>query len=76
MDTLSTAGLINYFGKWTDLSRIEVKPILLQKGNTYLALYGLSHIKDERLSRLFLEGKVCVYAPMEKPSKFIYTLYL
>lgn len=67
MDTLSSAGLVNYFGKWTDLSNIEIRPILLQKGETLLALYGLSHIKDDRLCRLFLEEKVTMVRPKDTP---------
>lgn len=58
LDILSTSGLVNYFGKWTDLTEVKISPILLRKGNSKLALYGLSHIKDERLSRLFRDGKV------------------
>lgn len=57
LDILSASGLINYFGKWTDLTQIQISPILLQKGTSRLALYGLSYIKDERLSRLFRDRK-------------------
>ncbi|XP_037951716.1 double-strand break repair protein MRE11 [Teleopsis dalmanni] len=53
LDLLSTMGLVNYFGRWTDLSKIDLTPILLKKGETRLALYGLSHIHDARLVRLF-----------------------
>lgn len=59
LDVLSCSGLINYFGRWTDLSSVEVNPILLKKGVTKIALYGLSHIPDQRLARLFQENKVC-----------------
>ncbi|KAI4465775.1 double-strand break repair protein mre11 [Holotrichia oblita] len=58
LDILSSAGLINYFGRWNDLSKIEIKPILLKKGDTKIAIYGLSHIPDQRLVRLFQEKKV------------------
>lgn len=58
LDILSSAGLINYFGRWNDLSKIEIKPILLRKGDTKIAIYGLSHIPDQRLVRLFQEKKV------------------
>lgn len=65
LDTLSSAGLVNYFGKWTDLEKVVIKPILLRKGKTKIALYGLSHIKDDRLCRLFLEEKVKLVRPIE-----------
>jgi len=53
LDLLSVSGLVNYFGKWTDLTHVEISPLLMRKGATQLALYGLSHLKDERLARLF-----------------------
>lgn len=58
MDILAASGLINYFGKWTDYTHVKLFPILLRKGSTRLAIYGLCHIKDERLARLFLEKRV------------------
>ncbi|XP_049697042.2 LOW QUALITY PROTEIN: double-strand break repair protein MRE11 [Helicoverpa armigera] len=58
LDLLSTGGLVNYFGKWTDYTHVRISPVLLQKGDSKLALYGLSHLKDQRLSHLFQEKKV------------------
>lgn len=65
LDILSITGLVNYFGKWTDYSHVRISPVLLQKGLTRLALFGLSHLKDQRLSRLFSEKKV----EMERPDE-------
>ena len=45
----------------TDLKHIKVRPILLRKGNVKLAIYGLSHVKDERLHRLFRENRVFIF---------------
>ncbi|KAJ8928137.1 hypothetical protein NQ314_019317 [Rhamnusium bicolor] len=39
-------------------------------GQTKLALYGLSHIKDERLGRLFLDKKVKMLAPEKEDEWF------
>lgn len=58
MDLLSVSGLINYFGKWTDLTKIIIPPIIIKKGETHVALYGLSYINDQRLSRLLRDFKV------------------
>ena len=58
---LSSAGLINYFGHVSDLREVKMSPILLEKGDAKLALYGLSAIKDERLHRLFVEKKVLLF---------------
>ncbi|XP_022175079.1 double-strand break repair protein MRE11 [Myzus persicae] len=65
MDLLSSMGLINYFGKQTNLQELKINPILLKKGSNKIAIYGLSHIRDERLERLFKEKKVFMNRPLE-----------
>lgn len=55
LDLLHTAGLVNYFGKATALDKIQISPLLLHKGQTKLALFGLGSIRDERLHRMFLK---------------------
>ncbi|XP_042860565.1 double-strand break repair protein MRE11-like [Penaeus japonicus] len=65
LDMLSTAGLVNYFGRTGDLKNITISPVLLEKGTNKLALFGLSAIKDERLFRLFKENKVKMMRPKE-----------
>ena len=65
LDELHIAGLINYFGRIADLENIEVTPMLLKKGQTLLALYGMSAIKDERLHRLYLAERVKMIRPGE-----------
>ncbi|XP_063700569.1 double-strand break repair protein MRE11 [Culicoides brevitarsis] len=63
LDILSTSGLVNYFGKLTNLQNLEVNPIMLQKGQTKIAIYGLSYIQDNRLTRLFDDKKVKLALP-------------
>lgn len=58
LEMLSATGLINYFGRIENLNEINISPLLLEKGKTKIALYGLSSVKDERLYRLFRENKV------------------
>lgn len=58
LDIVATSGLVNYFGKYENYNKVEISPILLKKGESRLALYGLSHIRDERLGRMFRDGKV------------------
>ena len=55
---LAEARLVNYFGKTKEVDDICVKPVLLKKGKTKLALYGLGNVRDERLHRTFLQKKV------------------
>jgi double-strand break repair protein MRE11 len=67
IDSLATAGLVNYFGQTSDLEDIVVRPVLLQKGNTRVALYGLGNVRDERLHRCFSLGKVRFVRPRDDP---------
>lgn len=80
LDVLAAAGLINYFGRLdlaseTSAKRkaqgtddmIAVRPVLLRKGDTRIALYGMGNIKDERLSYELKAKHVCMYRPAEDP---------
>ena len=63
-DILSAGGLVTYIGKQTSVEDdMEISPLLLQKGSTKVALYGLGNLKDERLHRAFVNGKVRFLAP-------------
>lgn len=58
VDILATTALVNYFGKIvisgdSGPGKLRISPVLLQKGNTKLALYGLGNLRDERLGNLF-----------------------
>jgi double-strand break repair protein MRE11 len=63
LDVLQTSGLVNYYGRPSSTENISVKPLLLQKGRTKLALYGLSNVRDERLFRIFRDGNVKFFQP-------------
>ena len=63
LDLLQVSGLLNYFGRVPQSDKLEIKPVLLQKGQTKLALYGMSNIRDERLFRTFRDGNVKFYKP-------------
>uniref|UniRef100_A0ACD5V0Z7 Uncharacterized protein n=1 Tax=Avena sativa TaxID=4498 RepID=A0ACD5V0Z7_AVESA len=57
IDILSACNLVNYFGKMdlggSGVGQIAVHPVLVKKGTTTVALYGLGNIRDERLNRMF-----------------------
>uniref|UniRef100_A0A0A0LFW7 Double-strand break repair protein n=1 Tax=Cucumis sativus TaxID=3659 RepID=A0A0A0LFW7_CUCSA len=57
VDILSACNLVNYFGKMvlggSGVGQITLCPILIRKGSTSVALYGLGNIRDERLNRMF-----------------------
>jgi double-strand break repair protein MRE11 len=63
LDILQASGLVNYFGRTPEIDKIAVKPVLLQKGRTKLALYGLSNVRDERLFHTWRDGNVKFFQP-------------
>ncbi|XP_006628191.1 double-strand break repair protein MRE11 [Lepisosteus oculatus] len=65
LDLLSCAGLVNHFGYSKSVEKIEISPILLQKGNSKIALYGIGSIPDERLYRMFINNQVVMLRPRE-----------
>lgn len=76
LDILSTCNFVNYFGKNTKLDEVEVAPILMQKGKTKLAIYGLGNIRDERLNRIFASKKVKFLRPQEDPESWFHVFVL
>lgn len=70
LDLLSTAGYMNYYGRTPESDNIVIKPVLLQKGRTKLALYGMSNVRDERLFRTFRAGRVKIYQPSQQKDEW------
>lgn len=78
LDMLSVSGLINYIGK-IDLAHnaenpeqegIAIKPVLLQKGKSKLALYGVGNVKDARMHFELRSNRVKMYMPRDKHDWF------
>ncbi|GAA5974461.1 hypothetical protein JCM11641_003229 [Rhodosporidiobolus odoratus] len=78
LDLLSASGVINYFGRMElpgqatdDAAALEdglkVKPVLLQKGDTKLALYGMGNIRDDRFVFELTNRRINLYRPAEDP---------
>uniref|UniRef100_A0A803T602 Double-strand break repair protein MRE11 n=1 Tax=Anolis carolinensis TaxID=28377 RepID=A0A803T602_ANOCA len=65
LDILSCAGLLNHFGRSPSVEKIDISPVLLQKGKSKMALYGLGSIPDERLYRMFVNKQVTMLRPKE-----------
>ena len=57
MTALSDTRLVNYFGR-IDSGDPVLKPVLLAKGDTLLALYGMGHVRDEYLCRMLDDNEV------------------
>lgn len=64
IDILHSSGLVNYIGKSENVDRIDVHPLLIE-GDCRVAIYGLGHVKDRRLYRTFLEGRVTFHKPRD-----------
>ncbi|KAI8984006.1 Metallo-dependent phosphatase-like protein [Mycotypha africana] len=63
---LSVTGMVNYFGASPKVDNVVVHPILMQKGRSKLALYGLGNIRDERLHRHWRQGRVKFMRPEDE----------
>ncbi|KAG0044666.1 Double-strand break repair protein mre11a [Gryganskiella cystojenkinii] len=66
LDLLAMNGLVNYFGRSQEIDNVVVKPILLQKGESRLALFGIGNIRDERLHQTFLRRNVKMMRPFDE----------
>ncbi|KAG7579944.1 hypothetical protein FFLO_00152 [Filobasidium floriforme] len=76
LDILAAAGVINYFGKVhlaaseedpndPNSSGIKIRPVLLQKGGTRLAMYGVGNVKDTRMHYELRSNRVRMFMPQE-----------
>ncbi|KAH9818060.1 double-strand break repair protein MRE11 [Melampsora americana] len=76
LDVLSASGLVNYFGRQelpgnaqNDEEALEdglhIQPILLQKGTTRLAMYGIGNIRDERFHYEMRSNRIRMSRPAE-----------
>ena len=63
LDLLSVSNLVNYFGNHDEVNKVEVSPVLLQKGTTRVALYGMGSMRDERLNRMWQQKHVRFLRP-------------
>jgi double-strand break repair protein MRE11 len=65
LDLLDAANLVNYIGRQEQVNQISIEPVLVQKGITHLALYGMGSMRDERLNRMWQSQKVQFARPAE-----------
>ncbi len=66
LDLLAVSNLVNYFGRQDAVEMVEVSPVLLQKGTTRVALYGMGSMRDERLHRMWVGKKVRFLRPADR----------
>ncbi|KAG6835512.1 meiotic recombination, partial [Arthromyces matolae] len=78
LDVLSVSGLVNYMGKFdlpisdanASTTGIAVRPVLLRKGTTYLGLYGIGNVKDQRMHFELRSNRVRMFMPRDKDNWF------
>lgn len=58
LDLLAVNHLVNYFGRHDKVDQVQVSPVLIKKGGTKVALYGMGSMRDERLNRMWQGKKV------------------
>ncbi|XP_008486269.3 double-strand break repair protein MRE11-like, partial [Diaphorina citri] len=75
LDIVSNSGLVNYFGKCTNLNEITLNPLIIQKNETKVAIFGLGYVKDERLCNMIKHNKVKYMKPTDDKD-IIYILVL
>lgn len=75
LDIVSNSGLVNYFGKCTNLNEITLHPLILQKNETKIAIFGMGFVKDERLVHMIKYNKVKYMKPADDRD-IIYILVL
>ncbi|EGG14929.1 DNA repair exonuclease [Cavenderia fasciculata] len=76
LDLLSVSNLVNYFGKTENIDDITIYPLLIGKGETKIAIYGLGNIRDERLYRTFQKQQVKLMKPIESKGEWFNILVL
>ena len=67
---------LNYFGKVKNVEKIEVTPVLFERGQTRIALYGIGHIKDERLNLAFEQKAIKFKRPLQNTDSWFNILVL
>lgn len=65
LDLLAASNMVNYFGAAQKVDDVSVSPVILRKGKVNVALYGLGHIREERLNRVWQSGKLKFLRPRE-----------
>ncbi|GKY94030.1 hypothetical protein MPSEU_000369700 [Mayamaea pseudoterrestris] len=65
LDLLSISNFINYFGRQDNVDKIEISPLLIEKGSTKLAIYGMGAMREARLNRMWATKKVQFLRPEE-----------
>jgi len=63
LDLLSVTNLVNYFGRQDEVDKVEISPVLIKKGDTRVAIYGMGSMRDERLNRMWQGKKVRFLEP-------------
>jgi double-strand break repair protein MRE11 len=72
LDLLAVSNYMNYFGKIDSVEEIVIKPVLIRKLTTTIAIYGMGAIRDERLNSMWRQKKVKFARPTEGMLSFYF----
>ena len=53
LDLMNSNNYINYFGRQNSIQDLEITPFLIRKGAIKVAIYGIGHMREERLNMAF-----------------------
>lgn len=53
-----------------DSAGMDVRPVLVRKGNTRLGMYGIGNVKDARMHFELRSNRVRMYMPKDKDQWF------
>lgn len=69
LDILASCNLVNYIGKHDNIEEIEVRPLLFKKEDSFVAIYAVGNIRDERMNRLWKSKKFLFVQPTEEQGR-------
>lgn len=70
INIMESANYLNYIICHHEEEKINVKPIILKKGSTLLAIYGIGNAKEERLNRMLKSNNVIFELPENEAKCF------
>jgi double-strand break repair protein MRE11 len=69
LDQLASNNYINYFGRQNSIQNLKITPFLIKKGEIKLAIYGIGHMKDERLNLAFENQTIRFEKPLDQSGR-------
>ncbi|EJW04387.1 DNA repair protein (mre11) [Edhazardia aedis USNM 41457] len=75
IESIAPTYLINYIGKHKNHNNLLIKPLLVHKNDVKVAIYGVGNVRDNRMYKIFMEGRIKYDRP-EDYSSYVNILLL